>query len=74
MGGMCVNICAEGLCNCRIPFYIFPPDAGSTKEEKIGNITKIWAGLGTEVFSDADKFEVCVCVCVLYYVYTHYIL
>ena len=72
MGGMCVNICAEGLCNCRIPFYIFPPDAGSTKEEKIGNITKIWAGLGTEVFTDADKFEVCVCV--LYYVYTHYIL
>ena len=57
MGGLCVNIFAEGLCNCRIPFYIFKPDSGTTKEEKVGNITKIWAGLGSELFTDADKFE-----------------
>ena len=70
LGGMCVNVCAEGtnsqqswsivtfhgtmvpwyhvgkgtdfwdfvpgLCNCRIPFYIFPPNSGTSKEEKIG--------------------------------------
>jgi len=58
MGGMCINICAEGLCNCRVPFYVFPPTGGNTVEEKIGNITKIWTGLGTELFTDADKFEV----------------
>jgi len=58
LGGMCVNICAEGLCNCRIPFYVFPPTGGTTKEEKIGFITKIWAGMTSEVFTDAAKFEV----------------
>jgi len=25
-GGACVDCCAEGLCNCRIPFYIYGPD------------------------------------------------
>lgn len=58
---MCVNICAEGLCNCRIPFYVFPPTGGTTKEEKIGFITKIWAGMTSEVFTDAAKFEVSMC-------------
>ena len=41
MGGMCINICAEGLCNCRFPFYVFPPESGTTKEEKVGYMTKI---------------------------------
>mmetsp|Transcript_44020 Transcript_44020/g.110258 ORF Transcript_44020/g.110258 Transcript_44020/m.110258 type:complete len:251 (-) Transcript_44020:503-1255(-) len=59
LGGLCINIFAEGLCNCRIPIYIFPPDATAfTQETKIGFITKIWSGLGTELFTDADKFEV----------------
>ena len=22
-GGMCVDCCAEGCCNCRIPFYVY---------------------------------------------------
>eukprot|EP00284_Hemiselmis_tepida_P012541 CAMPEP_0174928860 /NCGR_PEP_ID=MMETSP1355-20121228/26493_1 /TAXON_ID=464990 /ORGANISM="Hemiselmis tepida, Strain CCMP443" /LENGTH=254 /DNA_ID=CAMNT_0016175039 /DNA_START=26 /DNA_END=790 /DNA_ORIENTATION=- len=58
IGGLCVNIFAEGLCNCRVPIYIYPPDATEfSTENKIGFITKIWAGLGTELFSDADKFE-----------------
>lgn len=58
LGGMVVNVCAEGLCNCRIPFYVFPPTGGTSKDEKIGFVTKIWAGLGTELFTDAAKFEV----------------
>ena len=57
---MCVNCCAEGCCNCRIPFYIFPQsDTKGTKDTNVGFITKIWSGLGTELFTDADKFEVC---------------
>jgi len=48
-GGMCVNICAEGLCNCRIPFYVFLPTGDTSAENKVGSLTKIWAGLGTEV-------------------------
>ena len=56
MGGMCVNICAEGLCNCRIPFYVFPPESGTTKEEKVGYITKILGGSINTI--DATKFEV----------------
>jgi len=59
VAGMCVNIFAEGLCNCRVPIYVYPPDATSfTPENKIGNITKVWRGLGTEMFTDADSFEV----------------
>ena len=61
MGGMLPNLCAEGLCNCRVPFYVFPPTGGTTKDDKIGFITKIWAGLGTELFTDAAKFEVSTC-------------
>ena len=58
-GGACVNIFAEGLCNCRVPIYIYPPgttDFGT--DNKIGYITKVWSGFGTELFTDADKFEV----------------
>ena len=34
--GVCVDVFAEGLCNCRIPMYVYPPNAGSTaKEEKV---------------------------------------
>ena len=58
VGGLCVNVCAEGLCNCRIPFYIFKPDSGTTKEEKVGNITQVWVSLITEVLTDASSFEV----------------
>jgi hypothetical protein len=24
-GGCCVDVCAEGCCNCKIPFYLYPP-------------------------------------------------
>ena len=123
-GGMCIDVCAEGLCNCRIPFYVYAPRppapphaaahvradparqapprsvssgspaaalsppsrtrarshgrypagelqrgselAGSTPEpnEKKGTggmryaqITKVWGGMASEMFTDADKFE-----------------
>jgi hypothetical protein len=56
---MCVDIFAEGLCNCRVPIYVYPGDATSLdKDSKIGGMVKIWSGLGTELFTDADKFEV----------------
>jgi len=77
-GGQCVNCCAEGCCNCRIPFYMYPPGgddesmlnaSGATKAEDAkgevarAQICKIWykndflKGLATELFTDADKFE-----------------
>lgn len=57
VGGMCVDVFAEGLCNCRVPCYVFPPTSGTSKEEKVGYITKIWGGLMNEI-ADATKFEV----------------
>ena len=56
-GGLCVDVCAEGLCNCKIPFYIYPPGKGA-KGEEIGKIIKLWRGLGTEIFTDASSFQV----------------
>eukprot|EP00287_Rhodomonas_sp_CCMP768_P003522 CAMPEP_0196732952 /NCGR_PEP_ID=MMETSP1091-20130531/12197_1 /TAXON_ID=302021 /ORGANISM="Rhodomonas sp., Strain CCMP768" /LENGTH=257 /DNA_ID=CAMNT_0042076287 /DNA_START=59 /DNA_END=832 /DNA_ORIENTATION=- len=56
-GGCCVNICAEGICNCRIPFYILAPEAG-TGGKPTGRIVKVWSGLTNELFTDADHFEV----------------
>jgi hypothetical protein len=58
VGGMCVNIFAEGLFNCRIPFYVFPPGVEQEKGNEVGSIVKIFGGLSTELFTDADKFEV----------------
>jgi len=55
-GGTCVNCCAEGFCNCRIPFYIFHPDDETNAEPK-GKIVKVWSGLVNELFTDADRFE-----------------
>ena len=59
LGGICVDICAEGCCNCRIPVYLYPPGSPSTdRNAKIGKIVKIWAGLGNELFTNAHTFEV----------------
>lgn len=62
MGGMCVDCCAEGCCNCRIPFYVYPHGVSERGKElqsgaKPAQITKVWGGMATEMFSDADKFE-----------------
>ena len=56
-GGICPNYCAEGLCTCRIPFYIYE----ALKDEEgsqVSSITKVWSGMGKELFTDADTFEV----------------
>lgn len=58
-GGVCIDCCAEGCCNCKIPFYIY--EAGQkdrARGKEIGKIIKLWRGLGTEMFSDADTFSV----------------
>jgi len=60
--GLCVDIFAEGLCNCRIPFYIYPPKNTQRGNElkqgdKMAQITKVWGGATAELFTDADKFE-----------------
>merc|ERR1711865_48708 len=70
--GQCVNCCAEGCCNCRIPFYLYPPEGddnsnliatGATCAEGVdppakAQICKIWSGFTSELFTDADTFEV----------------
>lgn len=57
MGGMCVNVCAEGLCNCKIPFYLYPPGKRAEADIK-GKVIKEWGGLVAEMFTSADKFSV----------------
>jgi len=54
--GSCVNVCAEGCCNCKIPFYVYPP--GNREDPGVGKVIKEWGGLATEMFSSADKFSV----------------
>lgn len=58
-GGCCVDLCAEGCCNCKIPFYVYKPDQKDrSRGQEIGKIIKIWRGLGVEMFTDADTFNV----------------
>jgi hypothetical protein len=40
-GGCCVDVCAEGCCNCRIPFYIYPPGASGDVGTQTGKIVKV---------------------------------
>jgi len=55
-GGVCVDCCAEGCCNCKVPFYVYKPDNDKPKQE-VGKIIKLWQGMGTELFTDADTFS-----------------
>jgi hypothetical protein len=54
------HCCPEAECSkcklgcCRIPFYLYKPDDSS---HQVGKIVKVWGGLATELFTDADKFE-----------------
>jgi len=64
-----VNPCAQGCCNCRIPFMIkdkefkdLPCSKGtpiSSEPDKApdAQITKVWRGLKTAILTDADSFE-----------------
>ncbi|KAJ1485215.1 Scramblase [Baffinella frigidus] len=55
--GMFVDCWAEGVCNMRVPFYVYPEGSKHVTGQQVGKIVKVWAGLGTEMFTDADKFE-----------------
>ena len=57
MGGLCVDVFAEGCCNCKIPFYIYPAGSNGAKGEEVGKIIKLWRGMGTEAFTDAASFN-----------------
>jgi len=54
VGGACVDCFAEGCYNCRIPFYIYNNEADEVHD---GKIVKVWTGLTSELFTDADNFE-----------------
>jgi len=72
-GGACVDCCAQGCCNCRVPFYIYNPGAttddkalpaskcrpveGMETEIPSAQICKLWSGMAKELFTDADNFE-----------------
>jgi len=56
-GGVCVDPCAEGCCNCKIPFYLYKPDKDEPGQH-VGKIIKVWGGLAKELFADADTFMV----------------
>mmetsp|Transcript_1576 Transcript_1576/g.2367 ORF Transcript_1576/g.2367 Transcript_1576/m.2367 type:complete len:251 (+) Transcript_1576:47-799(+) len=65
LGGCCVNCCAEGNpCTrkgcCKVSFRIYDPDAGNTNGDAPykGMILKKPKSFGTEVFTDANAFEV----------------
>lgn len=63
-GGMCVNICAEGNpCGkgcCKVSFRVYPADQKDTNGDApyLGNIIKKPKSAFTEIFTDADAFEV----------------
>merc|ERR1719421_2392383 len=68
-----VNPCAQGCCNCRLPFFIYKdekefaaenpmPSSTATNTQEPGKptvaqITKVWAGMKKECFTTADSFE-----------------
>eukprot|EP01038_Epipyxis_sp_PR26KG_P010734 gene10734-14418_t len=52
--GTCVDCCKLGCCSCKIPFYFYEP---GNESKEVGGVTKVWRGLGSEIFTDADSFE-----------------
>jgi len=63
--GMCVNPCTEGnpCCGagcCKVPFHIFPADQLDTDNgaPSVGKIVKVPKSLRTEIFTDAEAFDV----------------
>lgn len=64
VGGMCVNCCAEGNpCGkgcCKASFRIFPADQADTNGDApyVGQILKKPKSLATEIFTDANAFDV----------------
>lgn len=59
--GMCVNCFAEGACSfccCIFPFHVFPANQQETGADYAGKIVKVPKSLATEVFTDANAFDV----------------
>jgi len=70
-GGMMVNPCAQGCCNCRIPFFFYKDPSVEEPLKATGavntapgaegvadaQITKVWVGLKKECLTTADSFE-----------------
>jgi hypothetical protein len=56
LGGLCVDCCAEGWCNCRVPFYVYPVDSAGDEDLPVGRIVKVWSGLGNELLG-VHQFE-----------------
>ena len=54
-GGLCVDVCAEGCCNFKIPFYVYAVDKDEPGAH-VGKIVKVWGGMARELFSEADTF------------------
>jgi Scramblase len=65
-GGFCVNCCTEGnpFCGrgcCVMPFWVFDPDTPNTNGSDaphLGKIVKRPKSIATEIFTDANAFEV----------------
>mmetsp|Transcript_29515 Transcript_29515/g.41826 ORF Transcript_29515/g.41826 Transcript_29515/m.41826 type:complete len:151 (-) Transcript_29515:70-522(-) len=63
-GGMCINCCTEGNpCGkgcCKVPFWVFPASQEKTDGNApyIGKVLKKPKSLTTEIFTDANAFEV----------------
>jgi len=57
--GCYIDICRDAQISkckcCRVPFNIYNLDNQEGEED--GEIFKVFGGLGTELFTDADKFE-----------------
>lgn len=60
VGGMCVNCCSDGLCNCKVAFHVFPDNQTDTDNgaDNVGMIMKKPKTFMSELFTDADVFEV----------------
>ena len=63
-GGCCINCCTEGsgcgaVC-CKAPFWIFDAKQANTDGygEPLGKIVKQPISLATEIFTDANAFEI----------------
>ena len=64
VGGLCVNCCAAGNpCGsgcCKVPFNVYPKSQENTHGDApyVGNILKVPKSLMTELFTDAEAFDV----------------
>jgi hypothetical protein len=66
IAGMCPAICTEGNpCTskgcCKVPFWVFDADqkqTNGTKVDHLSKIVKLPKSFGTELFTDADAFDV----------------